>query len=62
VRVLEVAEKMLHNLQKGLVESTISTAAGLEEGSPYPSARALTYYESHHNSRSRIVQLTKRGD
>jgi hypothetical protein len=46
-RVLDVAEKILYNLQKGIVDSTISTAAGLEDGSSYPAARrALPYYES----------------
>jgi hypothetical protein len=29
-RVLEMAEKILYNLQKGIVDSTISTIAGLE--------------------------------
>jgi hypothetical protein len=29
--VLEMAEKILYNLQKGIVDSTISTAAGLEK-------------------------------
>jgi hypothetical protein len=28
--VLEMAEKILNNLQKGIVDSTISIAAGLE--------------------------------
>src|ERR671922_1900388 len=32
-RVLEMAERILHNLQKGIVDSTISIAAGLEKGS-----------------------------
>jgi hypothetical protein len=46
-RVLEMAEKILYNLQKGIVDSTLSTAAGLEEGSSHPAAyRALPYYES----------------
>jgi hypothetical protein len=31
-----VAEKILYNLQKGIVDSTISTAAGLEDGSSVP--------------------------
>jgi hypothetical protein len=31
-RVLEMAEKVLNNLQKGIVDSTISTAAGMEIG------------------------------
>jgi hypothetical protein len=35
-RVLDVAEKILYNLQKGIVDSTISTAAGLEDGSSVP--------------------------
>jgi hypothetical protein len=35
-RVLETAEEILYNLQKGIVDSTISTAAELEKGSsPY---------------------------
>jgi archaellum component FlaC len=47
-RVLDVAEKILYNLQKGIVDSTISTAAGLEDGSSYPTAtqQALPYYNS----------------
>jgi hypothetical protein len=44
-RVLEMAERVLNNLQKGIVDSTISTAAGLEEGSSYSgSSQALPYY------------------
>jgi hypothetical protein len=35
-RVLDVAEKILYNLQRGIVDSTISTAAGLEDGSSVP--------------------------
>jgi hypothetical protein len=31
-RVLEMAEKILYNLQQTIVDSAISTAAGLEEG------------------------------
>src|SRR5919106_967349 len=34
-RVLEMAERVLKNLQKGIVDSIISTAAGLEKGSLY---------------------------
>ena len=46
-RVLEMAERILYNLQKGIVDSTIATAAGLEEGSSHPAVyRALPYYES----------------
>jgi hypothetical protein len=46
-RILEMAEKILSNLQKSIVDSTISTAAGLEDGSSYPAAyQALPYYES----------------
>ena len=46
-RVLEMAEKILYNLQKGIVDTTVATAAGLKEGSSYPAAyRALPYYES----------------
>jgi hypothetical protein len=46
-RVLETAEKILCNLQKIIVDSAISTAAGLEEGSSYPAAyQALPYYNS----------------
>jgi hypothetical protein len=46
-RVLDMAEKILYNLQKGIVNSTISTAAGLEKGSSYPATyRALPYHES----------------
>jgi hypothetical protein len=47
VRVLEMAEKVLNNLQKGIVDSTISTAAELEKGSSYSATpQALPYYES----------------
>jgi hypothetical protein len=46
-RVLEMAGKIHCNLQKAMVDSTISTAAGLDEGNSYPAARrALPYYES----------------
>ena len=42
-----MAERILCNLQKCIVDSTISTAAGLEKESSYPEARrALPYYES----------------
>ena len=37
-RVLTMGEKILYNLQKNIVESTISTAAGLEKESSYPAA------------------------
>src|ERR671911_2219080 len=47
VRILEMGERILYNLQKAMVDSTISTAAGLDEGNSYPAARrALPYYES----------------
>lgn len=43
-RVLERAEILLANLQKNMVDSTISTAAGLEDGRSYATAyRALPY-------------------
>ena len=47
-RVLERAERILYNLQKCMVDSTISTAAGLEGGGDScPTAyQALPYYES----------------
>jgi hypothetical protein len=46
-RVLDVAEKLFCNLQKIMVESTISMAAGLEEKSSYPAAyQALPYHNS----------------
>lgn len=43
-----MAEKILYNLQKTIVDSAISTAAGLEEGGDsYPGAyQALPYYKS----------------
>jgi hypothetical protein len=51
-RVLKMAEKMFYNLQKGIVDSTVSTAAGLEkEDSHAPAYQALSYYilNLHHN-------------
>ena len=46
-RVLELAGKILYNLQKAMVDSTISSAAGLEEASSYPAAyQALPNSES----------------
>ena len=54
-RVLEMAQRIPGNLQKGIVDNTISTAAGLEKGSSYsvtpqtfpnPSHQALPYYQS----------------
>jgi hypothetical protein len=35
-RILEMGERILYNLQKAMVDSTISTAAGLDEGNSYP--------------------------
>ena len=34
-RVLEMAERILYNLQKDIVDGTISTAAGLEKGDSF---------------------------
>jgi hypothetical protein len=57
-RVLEIAEKVLNNLQKGIVDNTISTAAGLEKRKfipgnqvlPYPNHQALpSYYANLHH-------------
>jgi chromosome segregation ATPase len=46
-RVLERAERLLVNLQKNMVDNTISTAAGLEDGRSHATAcRVLPYYES----------------
>ena len=46
-RVFEMAERILNNLQKGIIDSTISTAAGLEKESSYSAAyQALPYYQS----------------
>ena len=46
-KVLEMSEKMLFNLQKNIVDSTISTAAELEEGRSDSAAyQALPYYKS----------------
>jgi hypothetical protein len=49
-RVLEMAERILHNLQKGIVDSTISTAAGLEKGSSYSELTCFPsgYIFQHH--------------
>ena len=45
-RVLEMAERVLYNLHKSLVDSTISSAAGLEKGDSHSAAyQALPYYE-----------------
>ncbi|HKG87129.1 MAG TPA: hypothetical protein VKA95_02295 [Nitrososphaeraceae archaeon] len=39
-----MAERILYNLQKGIVDNTISTAAGLEKGSSYSAPyQALPY-------------------
>jgi hypothetical protein len=46
-RVLEMAERILYNLQKGIVDSTVSTVAGLEKEITYSATpQALPYYES----------------
>jgi hypothetical protein len=42
-RVLEMARKIFKNLQESIIESTISTAAGLEQETSY---QALPYYNS----------------
>ena len=45
--MLEMAERVLNNLQKGIVDNIISTAARLEKGSSYSATyEALPYYES----------------
>jgi transposase-like protein len=36
IRVLEMAERILYNLQKCIVDSTIASSSGLEKGSSYP--------------------------
>jgi hypothetical protein len=42
-----MAQRVLNNLQKGIVDNTISTAAGLEKGSSYSATyRAPQYYQS----------------
>jgi hypothetical protein len=44
--VLEIAERVLNNLQKDIVDSAISIAAGLEKGSSYSAPyQVLPYYE-----------------
>lgn len=43
-KVLELADTILNNLQKGIVDSIISTAAGLDKGSDV--CQALPYYPS----------------
>ena len=44
--MLEIAERVLNNLQKDIVDSAISIAAGLEKGSLYSGTyQALPYYE-----------------
>jgi hypothetical protein len=46
-RLLEMAEKIFCNLQKVMVDSTISTVAELKEGSSYHAVyRPLPYYDS----------------
>jgi hypothetical protein len=44
--VLDMAERILYNLQKGIVDNTISKAAGLEKGNSYPATyQALPFYQ-----------------
>jgi hypothetical protein len=43
-KVLEMAENILHNLQKNIVDSTVSTVAGLEETSSYPTSYQVSPY------------------
>ena len=45
-RLLEMAGKILENLQKSIVDDTISSAAGLERDSHSKAYRTLPYYES----------------
>jgi hypothetical protein len=45
-RMLEIAERIFGNLQKNMVDNTISTAAELEDGMSHATGyRALPYYE-----------------
>ena len=42
-----MAQRVLNNLQKGIVDNTISTAAGLEKESSHSATYpALPYYQS----------------
>jgi hypothetical protein len=43
-KILEMAENILHNLQKNIVDSTVSTVAGLEEASSYPKSYQVSPY------------------
>jgi seryl-tRNA synthetase len=46
-RILEMAEKIHSNLQKNIVDNTISSAAGLEKGDSQSAAyQTLPYYDS----------------
>ena len=46
-RVFEMAERILYNLQKGIVDNTISSAAELENGSSYFTAYQALPYSNH---------------
>jgi hypothetical protein len=53
--VLDKAEKVLNNLQKCIVDITISTAAELEKGSSYSAPyQALPYYHQYLSYLSQI--------
>jgi hypothetical protein len=55
-RVLEMAEKIFKNLQKSIVDNTISSAAGLEKGDSQSAAyQTLPYY----GSRSQLSNRTE---
>jgi hypothetical protein len=45
-RILEVAVRIFCNLQKCIVDNTISTAVGLEDRNSYPAAYTSPYYET----------------
>jgi hypothetical protein len=45
-RILEVAVRIFCNLQKCIVDNTISTAAGLEDRNSYSAAYTSPYYET----------------
>jgi hypothetical protein len=53
-----MAERVLDNLQKGIVDSTMSTAAGLEKDSSYPATyQTFPYHPALPNYQSASIPL-----
>jgi hypothetical protein len=55
-KVLDLADKIFHNLQKGIVDSALSTAGRLEKGNPQSH---LPRYLGHISMEDNMIEFDK---